>query len=254
MNCTTFSALLALAFSSFANAAEPAYANDFQSAEVGKPPKDFLIISGAFLVQQEGANKFLELPGSPLDTYGALFGPAQIDGLSATAKFFGTKTGRKFPAFGLSLNGAGGYRLQVSAAKKQLEIFKSDESRLSVPFEWPDGTWLSLRIQARKTPAGAWIIEGHAWPAAVCRAGEMGHFARGKRRASAGPSRHLGQPLFRHSDPIRRPRAHAHPLKFAHPHHHENPRRPRHAHRFHRIPPCPRLAAVSRPRWRRENR
>ena len=167
MTRTSLSALLALALSAFANAAEPVYANDFESADVGKPPKDFLIISGAFLVQQEGANKFLELPGSPLDTYGALFGPAQMDGLSATAKFFGTKTGRKFPAFGLSLNGAGGYRLQVSAAKKQLEIFKSDESRSSVPFEWTDAAWLSLRIQARKTPAGGWVIEGKAWPAAA---------------------------------------------------------------------------------------
>lgn len=160
-----FSALLALALPDFANAAEPVYANDFESAEVGKAPKDFLIISGAFLVQQEGGKKFLELPGSPLDTFGALFGPAQTEGMSVTAKFFATKSGRKFPAFGLSLNGAGGYRLQVSAAKKQIEIFKSDESRIGVPFEWTDATWLSLRIQARKTAAGGWVIEGRAWPA-----------------------------------------------------------------------------------------
>ena len=165
MNRFRLTVLFALALPLFTKAAEPAYANDFESAEVGKMPKDFLVVSGAFAVQQEGANQFLELPGAPLDTHGALFGPAQMEGMSATAKFFGTKTGRKFPAFGLSLNGAGGYRLQVSAAKKQLEIFKGDEARLSVPFEWPDAKWVSLRIQARKTPAGGWVIEGKAWPA-----------------------------------------------------------------------------------------
>ena len=165
MNSLRLSAVLALALPLFTRAEEPAYANDFQSAEVGKTPKDFLVIAGAFTVQQEGAQKFLELPGSPLDTFGALFGPAKMEGLSVTGKFFGTKTGRKFPAFGLSLNGAGGYRLQESAAKRQLEIFKGDESRVSVPLEWADAAWLSLRIQARQTPAGAWVIEGKVWPA-----------------------------------------------------------------------------------------
>ena len=163
MNLLRITVLLALALPTFANGGEPAYANDFESAEVGKAPKDFLVIAGGFAVQQDGAKKVLELPGAPLDTFGALFGPAKMDGLSVTAKIFGTKTGRKFPAFGLSLNGAGGYRLQVSAAKKQLEIFKGDESRTSVPFEWKDATWLSLRIQARQTPAGVWVIEGKAW-------------------------------------------------------------------------------------------
>ena len=165
MNHFRLSALLALALPLFARGEDAVYANDFESSEVGKAPKDFLVIAGAFAVQQDGAKKFLELPGSPLDTFGALFGPAKMEGLNVTAKFFGTKTGRKYPAFGLSLNGAGGYRIQVSAAKKQLEIFKGDESRTNVPFAWMDATCLSLRIQARQTPAGAWVIEGKAWPA-----------------------------------------------------------------------------------------
>ena len=165
MNLFRITILLGLALPTFANGEEPVYANDFQSAEVRKTPKDFLVIAGAFTVQEDGGKKFLELPGSPLDTFGALFGPAKMEGLSVAGKFFGTKTGRKFPAFGLSLNGAGGYRLQVSAAKKQLEIFKGDEARANVPFEWKDAAWLSLRIQARQTPAGAWVIEGKAWSA-----------------------------------------------------------------------------------------
>ena len=172
MNRLRISALFALALPLFARAEEPAYTNDFESAEVGKAPKNFLVIEGGFTVQQDGGKKFLELPGAPLNTFGALFGPAKMEGLSVTGKFFGTKTGRKFPAFGLSLNGAGGYRLQVSAAKKQLEIFKGDDARTSVPFEWKDATWLSLRIQARKTPAGVWVIEGKAWPAGDAEPGK----------------------------------------------------------------------------------
>lgn len=170
MNSFHFSAFLAVALPLFACVEKavsevPGYANDFQTTEVGKAPKDFLVIAGAFAVREEGGKKFLELPGSPLDTFGALFGPAKMEGLSVTGKFFGTKTGRKFPAFGLSLNGAGGYRLQVSAAKKQIEIFKGDESRANAPFEWSDAVWFSLRIQARQTPTGAWVIEGKVWPA-----------------------------------------------------------------------------------------
>jgi hypothetical protein len=106
----------------------------------------------------------MELPGAPLDTFGVLFGPADKPPITAAARIFGTKTGRKFPAFGLSLGGAGGYRLQVSAAKKMLEIFKGDEVRASVPFDWASGVWTQLRLQVRPAGAGC-IVEGKAWPA-----------------------------------------------------------------------------------------
>ena len=155
------SALL-LALPAFALAAEPLYSNDFEKSEVGVVPKDFLVIGGSFTVQADGANKVLELPGAPLDMFGAMFGPSVEAGVCASGKFFGTSVGRKFPAFGISANG---YRLQVSAGKKAVEIFKGDESRVSVPFEWKSGTWTSLRIQLRKAASGLWMIEGRAWPA-----------------------------------------------------------------------------------------
>jgi hypothetical protein len=132
MNRLCVSALLACSLSAVADT-PPLYRNDFESAEVGQTPKEFLIIAGTFTVQQEAGNKFLELPGEPLDTFGLLFGPTEGEGVSASAKFFGTSKGRKFPTFGVSLNGAGGYRLQVSAAKKALEIFKGDETRVNAP-------------------------------------------------------------------------------------------------------------------------
>ena len=75
------------------------YQNDFEKAEIGKVPEDFLVLDGGFAVQQEGGNKFLELPGAPLDTFGLLFGPTETNNLSASARIFGTAKGRRFPAF-----------------------------------------------------------------------------------------------------------------------------------------------------------
>jgi hypothetical protein len=121
-----------------------------------------MAIAGDFLVKQEGANHFLELPGEPLDTFGILLGPAGQGDLTASAKFFGTKTGRKYPAFGVSLGGVGGYRLMMSAGKKMLEIFKGDEVVKSVPIDWQSGTWTTLRLQVRKARDG-WAVDGKAW-------------------------------------------------------------------------------------------
>jgi hypothetical protein len=157
-------ALAIFAFAAAALAADPVYKNDFQSAEVGKLPDGMMVMSGAFAVVDDGGNKVLELPGAPLDTFGLLFGPSQPPGGSATAKFFGTKQGRKMPAFGISLGGVGGYRVQVSAAKKEIEIFKGDEAQTSAPFTWESGAWYSVRIHIRKADAG-WVVEGKAWPA-----------------------------------------------------------------------------------------
>jgi hypothetical protein len=99
-----------------------------------------------------------------------LFGPAEKYPLSASAKIFGTGVKRKMPAFGLSLGGVGGYRLQVSAAKGALEIFKADEPRASAPFAWTSGAWTALRLQVREAD-GKWFIEGKAWPADAAEPG-----------------------------------------------------------------------------------
>jgi hypothetical protein len=142
---------------------QPIYKNDFESAEVDTMPKEMLVIGGAFAVKQDKDGKYLELPGEPLETFGFLFGPSEPADVSASARFFGTKKGRKYPTFGVSLNGVGGYRLQASPAKQALELIKGDESKVTVPFTWASDAWTSLRIQVRKT-GSSWIIEGKAWP------------------------------------------------------------------------------------------
>jgi hypothetical protein len=146
-----------------AQAAEVRYENNFEKAEVGKVPDDFLVLDGHFAVKEEGGNRFLELPGSPLDTFGVLFGPTEKDGVAVSARIFGTGKGRRYPAFAVSLSGVGGYRLQVSPAKKLVELYKSDVVKTTAPFEWVPAKWTRLKLQVRKANSGEWKVEGKVW-------------------------------------------------------------------------------------------
>lgn len=138
------------------------FEQNFESLPAGPLPKEFLPLAGEFAVITEGGARFLQLPGSPLDTFGVLFGPSNGDSSSVEGRFQGTKQGRKFPTFGLSLRGAGGYRLQVSPGKGQLEIYKGDDPIAGVPFVWESGAWICLKLSVKKMAAG-WVVEGRAW-------------------------------------------------------------------------------------------
>src|SRR5947207_6251475 len=94
------------------------YENNFEKAQVGKLPEEFLVLDGAFSIKEQDGNKFIELPGAPLDSFGVLFGPTKSGGSVVSARVYGTGKGRRFPTFGVGLNGVGGYKLQVSPGKK----------------------------------------------------------------------------------------------------------------------------------------
>ena len=148
-----------------ASAAEPKklYENNFEKAQLEKVPEDLLVLDGGFAVKEEGGNKFLELPGAPLETYGVLFGPTEAANVNITAKIFGTSKGRRFPAFAVGANGVGGLKLQLSPAKKQVEIFKGEEAVASAPYNWDSGTWTLLRLQVQKVKDGEFKVQGKAW-------------------------------------------------------------------------------------------
>ncbi len=143
--------------------AAPLYENDFEKATVGKVPPDMLVLDGGFTVIQEGANKALELPGAPLDAFGVLFGPSVQEDINLAVRVYGTSERRRYPTFGISLDGASGYRLQVTPAKGLVELFRGDTSVASVPFKWQSGTWTQLRLQVRKVKPSEWRVEGKAW-------------------------------------------------------------------------------------------
>lgn len=142
--------------------AKPLYENNFETNEVGKVPDDFLVLDGGFVVKSDGKNKFLELPGAPLDSFGVLFGPTEKTDVEVSARINGTSKGRRYPTFGVGLNGQEGYKLQVSPAKKMLELYKADEVIASVGYEWKSGQWTMMKLALRKVGNG-WVVEGKAW-------------------------------------------------------------------------------------------
>jgi hypothetical protein len=146
--------------------AEPvsaSYTNNFESAEVGKLPSDVNSLNGDFTVKSNGTNKFLELPGAPVDAFALSFGPAQSGDVTARARIFGTAKGRRLPTFGLGTGGVAGYRLQVSPAKKALEMYRDQDLKATVTFDWKPGEWTLLRLDVRKLKEGEWKIQGKAW-------------------------------------------------------------------------------------------
>lgn len=141
----------------------PLYQNDFSKGEVGKLPEEMMLMDGGFAVQEINGNKALQLPGAPLDTYSVLFGPSKSADVSVKARVHSSKKGRREPAFAVGLNGNSGYRLQVSGAKKLLELYKGDEVLAKAPFTLESDTWTVLKLQVRTVKPGEYAIQGKAW-------------------------------------------------------------------------------------------
>ncbi len=146
-----------------AQAAKLPYQNTFEATELNTVPPDFLVLDGAFAVKEEAGNKFLELPGAPLDSFGLLFGPTLVDGVSVAARIFGTGQKRRFPTFSVGLNGTGGYKLQVSPAKKLVELYKGDTVKASVSYEWNAGKWTRLNLTLHAKGTTGWKVVGKVW-------------------------------------------------------------------------------------------
>lgn len=162
-------------------AAGPLYKTDFESTDVGAEPEGFLVIDGQFAVREFEGGKVFELPGSPLESFGFLFGPnvsfndagtlfkttasgeaQELAGVVVSARAQGTKQGRRFPTFSVGLCGVSGYKLRVAPMKRALELVRGDATVASLEFDWPSGAWTRLKLQVRVAD-GQWIAEGKAW-------------------------------------------------------------------------------------------
>jgi hypothetical protein len=159
----TTAAVLAIAFPTIG--ADPLYSQDFNKADIGSQPDELLILDGQFAVKEEGGQRYFELPGAPLESFGFLFGPSEPSGVVSAARIQASKSGRKFPTFGIGVNGASGYRLQVTPAKKAIELFKGDTVAATAPFDWKTGEWTELRLSVRKVKDDEYAVEGKAWTA-----------------------------------------------------------------------------------------
>ena len=146
-----------------AAAEKPLYQNDFEAAKIGPPPDDMMVLSGDFSVKQDGTNKFLELPGTPLDSFSLQFGPSGTNATTAGATIRATGKGRRFPTFGVGVYGVAGYRLQISPGKKALELYKDQSLLKSVAYDWKSDEWLVLRVRGQQTADGRWNVTGKVW-------------------------------------------------------------------------------------------
>jgi hypothetical protein len=156
-------AIVAVSGSAQTPADKVLFKSDFESASADSVPEELMVLAGQFSVKEAGGNKALELPGTPLEDFGALFGPAESGGVAVRARVRSESTKRLAPRFGVGLSGVAGYRLLVSTGQNVLQLLKDQQVVASAPFEWKPGTWTSLHLQARKISEGLWIIEGRAW-------------------------------------------------------------------------------------------
>lgn len=139
--------------------------NDFEKEQVGSIPKDILVVDGKFSVKEENGNRFLEVQGTPLDVHGVLFGEDKVDGVEVSARIRGTPTGKRYPSFGIGLNGISGYKLRVSPGRRTVAIVRGEEIKKEIPFKWISSEWTHLKLQAYNTGENRWVIEGKVWNA-----------------------------------------------------------------------------------------
>ena len=145
------------------HAADHLYRADIDNTQVGEIPDDFLVLDGDFAVKKENGNKFIELPGAPLDSFGIMFGPSARHGNEISARIYGTKKGRRYPVFGIAINGVNGYRLQVAPAKRSIELLKGNNVIAKTAFRWLGESWLQLSLRIKKTGESEWTVIGKVW-------------------------------------------------------------------------------------------
>ena len=124
-------------------------------------PEELLVMNGTFAVQKNGEEKFLQLPGEPLDTFGFMLGADETNSIQTSIR--ATNTGKRFPEFGVGLAGPAGYRLWLQPAISEVQILKGDNVKATKPHDWKPGTWLNLKLQLAKQNNKT-MLQGKIWP------------------------------------------------------------------------------------------
>jgi hypothetical protein len=162
------------------------YTNDFEKAEVGKVPDDFMVLDGTFAVREVDGNRCLELAPDPIGSFGALFGPDGLTAMDVKARIWASSAGKRFPEFGIGADDAGGFKLFLVPSKHILELRKGDDPVASVPFDWKDGAWTWLRLRVEPKDDKRWAISGKAWAQGQAEPGDWGVSALDSEAPSAG--------------------------------------------------------------------
>jgi len=99
-----------------------------------------MTIAGDFVVKEDSTNKWLELPGAPLDSHSILFGPVTNANVRVEARIRSSRKGRRMPTFGIGMGGVAGYKLQIAPAKDALELLLDSTVVTNITFPWKSGT------------------------------------------------------------------------------------------------------------------
>ena len=142
----------------------PLYANAFDSLPEGEVPKDILILNGEFAIKKLGDNTVLQLAADPLDTMGALVGPADRNHYMVAARIQSAATGRRFPEFGVGACGPNQLRLWLMPATGELQLIQGDDVKATAKYDWKSGDWTRFKLQVIKSPEGKFTAQGKAWP------------------------------------------------------------------------------------------
>ena len=129
------------------------------------PPQEVFIVDGTIRVAKKDGNKTIMIDFNPIVDASAQLGESANGSEIISAKFFASKKGRAYPRFGLSVHGNSGHRLIVNCAKKQLELVKNEEVLATAPFAWTNETWTMLKLEAKQTAPGKFLITAKAWAA-----------------------------------------------------------------------------------------
>ena len=69
------------------------------------------------------------------------------------------------PAFAAGLGGMNGYRVRLNAAARNLQLLRGEETLVTVPHVWQDGTWTNLRFRAEPKGEASAVVSAKVWSA-----------------------------------------------------------------------------------------
>ena len=141
------------------------YQQDFEEVQYRAEPQDLFILDGRFEKDIHQENSVLRLHGEPLAEFGALFGPSGTDNIGVSLRVWAEAKGRRYPVFGLGLNGITGARLLVDPAVGHLRLSHRDTILQTAPIAWQSGSWMSIVLQITRFGEDLWKIRGKAWKA-----------------------------------------------------------------------------------------
>ena len=125
------------------------FSEDFSGVDVDAEPESIFILDGEYTVKEDGNNKCLSLPGSPMGDFGLLFGPREREKpLELSFSFYASKKGRRMPSIAASIGGVRGYKVRLNPAARNLVLSMDETVFKEVPFSWKGEQWWKVRFQA----------------------------------------------------------------------------------------------------------